>query len=43
MIDWGWFYLITKPTFVVIDWFYRFQAPDVFRVRRTNGMQGYTL
>jgi len=23
MIDWGWFYFITKPLFMVIDWFYR--------------------
>ena len=23
MIDWGWFYFITKPMFTVIDWFYR--------------------
>jgi YidC/Oxa1 family membrane protein insertase len=22
MIDWGWFYFITKPLFMVIDWFY---------------------
>jgi YidC/Oxa1 family membrane protein insertase len=22
MIDWGWFYFITKPMFVVIDWLY---------------------
>jgi YidC/Oxa1 family membrane protein insertase len=23
MIDWGWFYFITKPLFLVIDWLYR--------------------
>jgi YidC/Oxa1 family membrane protein insertase len=23
LIDWGWFYFITKPLFFVIDWFYR--------------------
>jgi len=23
LIDWGWFYFITKPMFVAIDWFYR--------------------
>ena len=23
LIDWGWFYFITKPLFIVIDWFYR--------------------
>jgi YidC/Oxa1 family membrane protein insertase len=23
LIDWGWFYFITKPLFVVIDWLYR--------------------
>jgi YidC/Oxa1 family membrane protein insertase len=23
LIDWGWFYFITKPLFTVIDWFYR--------------------
>ena len=23
LIDWGWFYFITKPLFYVIDWFYR--------------------
>jgi YidC/Oxa1 family membrane protein insertase len=23
MIDWGWFYFITKPMFTLIDWFYR--------------------
>jgi YidC/Oxa1 family membrane protein insertase len=23
LIDWGWFYFITKPMFYVIDWFYR--------------------
>ncbi len=23
LIDWGWFYFITKPLFKVIDWFYR--------------------
>ncbi|MEJ2434688.1 MAG: membrane protein insertase YidC [Pseudolabrys sp.] len=23
LIDWGWFYFITKPLFNVIDWFYR--------------------
>jgi YidC/Oxa1 family membrane protein insertase len=23
LIDWGWFYFITKPMFFVIDWFYR--------------------
>ena len=22
LIDWGWFYFITKPLFVVMDWFY---------------------
>ena len=22
LIDWGWFYFITKPMFMVIDWFY---------------------
>ncbi len=22
LIDWGWFYFITKPLFMVIDWFY---------------------
>jgi YidC/Oxa1 family membrane protein insertase len=22
LIDWGWFYFITKPLFIVIDWFY---------------------
>jgi YidC/Oxa1 family membrane protein insertase len=26
MIDWGWFYFITKPLFHVIDWFARFFA-----------------
>lgn len=24
MIDWGWFYFITKPLFVAIDWIYRY-------------------
>jgi YidC/Oxa1 family membrane protein insertase len=24
LIDWGWFYFVTKPLFFVIDWFYRF-------------------
>jgi YidC/Oxa1 family membrane protein insertase len=24
MIDWGWFFFITKPMFKLIDWFYRF-------------------
>ena len=24
MIDWGWFYFITKPLFKLIDWLYRF-------------------
>jgi len=24
LIDWGWFYFITKPLFQVIDWLYRF-------------------
>ncbi|MDQ3560948.1 MAG: membrane protein insertase YidC, partial [Pseudomonadota bacterium] len=24
MIDWGWFYFITKPVFLLIDWLYRF-------------------
>jgi len=24
LIDWGWFYFITKPMFVAIDWFYKF-------------------
>lgn len=24
MIDWGWFYFLTKPMFFVIDWLYRF-------------------
>ena len=23
LIDWGWFYLITKPLFQVLDWFYK--------------------
>jgi YidC/Oxa1 family membrane protein insertase len=23
LIDWGWFYFITKPLFIVIDYFYR--------------------
>ncbi|MCB1475510.1 MAG: membrane protein insertase YidC, partial [Rhodobiaceae bacterium] len=23
MIDWGWFYFLTKPLFVVIDWLYK--------------------
>jgi YidC/Oxa1 family membrane protein insertase len=23
MIDWGWFYFITKPLFSLLDWFYR--------------------
>jgi membrane protein insertase Oxa1/YidC/SpoIIIJ len=23
LIDWGWFYFITKPMFVVIDWIFR--------------------
>ena len=23
LIDWGWFYFMTKPLFFVIDWFYR--------------------
>jgi YidC/Oxa1 family membrane protein insertase len=23
LIDWGWFYFITKPMFLVLDWFYR--------------------
>jgi YidC/Oxa1 family membrane protein insertase len=23
MIDWGWFYFITKPVFLLIDWLYR--------------------
>jgi YidC/Oxa1 family membrane protein insertase len=23
LIDWGWFYFITKPLFFVIDWFYK--------------------
>jgi YidC/Oxa1 family membrane protein insertase len=23
LIDWGWFYFITKPMFFLIDWFYR--------------------
>jgi YidC/Oxa1 family membrane protein insertase len=23
LIDWGWFYFITKPMFFVVDWFYR--------------------
>jgi YidC/Oxa1 family membrane protein insertase len=23
LIDWGWFYFITKPMFIVIDWLYR--------------------
>lgn len=23
LIDWGWFYLITKPMFLALDWFYR--------------------
>ena len=23
-IDWGWFYFITKPMFLALDWFYRF-------------------
>ncbi len=22
MIDWGWFYFITKPLFVVLDWIF---------------------
>ena len=22
LIDWGWFYFITKPLFIVLDWFY---------------------
>ncbi|MEC7000015.1 YidC/Oxa1 family membrane protein insertase [Brucella abortus] len=24
MIDWGWFYFITKPMFYLIDWIYKF-------------------
>jgi YidC/Oxa1 family membrane protein insertase len=24
LIDWGWFYFITKPIFLLIDWLYRF-------------------
>jgi YidC/Oxa1 family membrane protein insertase len=24
LIDWGWFFFITKPMFKLIDWFYRF-------------------
>jgi YidC/Oxa1 family membrane protein insertase len=24
LIDWGWFYFITKPMFLIIDWLYRF-------------------
>ncbi|MFK8253756.1 membrane protein insertase YidC [Ancylobacter terrae] len=24
LIDWGWFYFITKPLFLVIDWIYKF-------------------
>jgi YidC/Oxa1 family membrane protein insertase len=24
MIDWGWFYFITKPLFIAIDWIYRY-------------------
>jgi YidC/Oxa1 family membrane protein insertase len=24
LIDWGWFYFITKPMFLALDWFYRF-------------------
>jgi YidC/Oxa1 family membrane protein insertase len=24
LIDWGWFYFITKPMFVAIDWLYKF-------------------
>ncbi len=24
LIDWGWFYFITKPLFVLIDWLFRF-------------------
>jgi YidC/Oxa1 family membrane protein insertase len=24
LIDWGWFYFITKPLFFALDWFYRF-------------------
>ena len=23
LIDWGWFYFITKPLFQVLDWFYK--------------------
>src|SRR5690606_25097044 len=23
LIDWGWFYFITKPLFLLIDWFFR--------------------
>jgi membrane protein insertase Oxa1/YidC/SpoIIIJ len=22
LIDWGWFYFITKPMFLALDWFY---------------------
>lgn len=24
LIDWGWFYFLTKPLFIVIDWLYKF-------------------
>ena len=24
LIDWGWFYFITKPLFVAMDWLYRY-------------------
>jgi YidC/Oxa1 family membrane protein insertase len=24
LIDWGWFYFITKPMFLALDWFFRF-------------------
>ncbi|WP_353643312.1 membrane protein insertase YidC [Mesorhizobium sp. WSM2239] len=36
LIDWGWFYFITKPMFYLIDWFYRLLGNFGFAILATT-------
>jgi YidC/Oxa1 family membrane protein insertase len=36
LIDWGWFYFITKPMFWLIDWFYRLLGNFGFAILATT-------
>jgi hypothetical protein len=39
MIDWGWFYFITKPMFVVIDWLYHLVGNFGIAILLVTGQQ----